>query len=396
MKIGIISYYYYPDLSAGSFRMQALVSSLLDKKKKVLVVCSFPNRYKSFQKKVNKKEVIDSLTIIRVPLILKKYDNIFAKFLNYLYFTISSFFIIRKANIDLIVGSSSRLMTAMLTFTIASILNKKFYLDIRDTFLANIEEMYLKNYISIFYKPLIFTLKKIENTMISRSLGTNLVSEGFDEYFEKNVKTFTYYTNGIDDLFLNIPDSDENNINYEGKVNILYAGNIGLGQGLENIIPFVAKNNKRYFFSIIGDGSKKSLLIKKIKRMGLSNIKVINPVNRKKLIIAYQEADILFLHLNDFKCLTNALPSKIFEYSVMGKPIVAGVNGFAKKFINNNFPHCKTFLPNNINKCEIAIEESIKLKVSKENVHNIKEKFSRRKIMNSMSDTLIRLYDESN
>ena len=48
----------------------------------------------------------------------------------------------------------------------------------------------------------------------------------------------------------------------------------------------------------------------------------------------YDKASILFLHLNDYEAFYKVLPSKIFEYATTGKPIIAGVNGFAKDVIS--------------------------------------------------------------
>ena len=53
----------------------------------------------------------------------------------------------------------------------------------------------------------------------------------------------------------------------------------------------------------------------------------------KELIKKYQEADILFLHLNNYKAFLKVLPSKIFEYSATHKPICAGVSGHSKEFL---------------------------------------------------------------
>ena len=49
MKILVLSFYFRPDLSAGSFRVSALVDKLLLRGFKVEVVTTSPNRYASFK-----------------------------------------------------------------------------------------------------------------------------------------------------------------------------------------------------------------------------------------------------------------------------------------------------------------------------------------------------------
>ena len=48
--------------------------------------------------------------------------------------------------------------------------------------------------------------------------------------------------------------------------------------------------------------------------------------------------DVLFLHLNDYSAFRKVIPSKIFEYAATGKPIVAGVSGYAAEFLRHENP----------------------------------------------------------
>ena len=84
---------------------------------------------------------------------------------------------------------------------------------------------------------------------------------------------------------------------------ILYAGNIGDSQGLHRIIPDIANLMKDFQFKLIGDGSAKKLLIDNDLFKSQTNIEISNPMLRNELIYEYQNADILFLHLNDLSNL---------------------------------------------------------------------------------------------
>ena len=67
----------------------------------------------------------------------------------------------------------------------------------------------------------------------------------------------SFYTNGIDDVFLKYDfTKDKKN----KKVIITYAGNIGEGQGLEKIVPDMARKlGNEYEIHIIGDGGRKKV-----------------------------------------------------------------------------------------------------------------------------------------
>ena len=61
------------------------------------------------------------------------------------------------------------------------------------------------------------------------------------------------------------------------------------------------------------------------------------------MINEYQKANILFLHLNDLNSFHKVLPSKIFEYAATGKPILAGVKGYAAKFLREQVKGVEIF-----------------------------------------------------
>jgi glycosyltransferase involved in cell wall biosynthesis len=66
---------------------------------------------------------------------------------------------------------------------------------------------------------------------------------------------------------------------------------------------------------------------------------------REGLFEQYRSADILFLHLNDYQAFHKVLPSKIFEYAATGKPILAGVGGYAAAFLREKVPGVAVFEP---------------------------------------------------
>ena len=80
-----------------------------------------------------------------------------------------------------------------------------------------------------------------------------------------------------------------------------------------------------------------------IKDQQVDNVEICDPVNRDSLLIEYSNTDILFLCLNDKAAFLKVLPSKLFEYAATGKPILAGVSGYAAKFIDENIVGCEVF-----------------------------------------------------
>ena len=89
------------------------------------------------------------------------------------------------------------------------------------------------------------------------------------------------------------------------------------------------------------------MLKDEIEKLSLSNVVLKKPVNRKELQAIYNNADYLFIHLNDYPAFRKVLPSKIFELATFGKPIIAGVSGYAAEFIKKEVSDSFVFEPCN-------------------------------------------------
>jgi len=228
-RILYLSFYFEPDLCAGSFRNTPLAYELarqLDGSAEVDVFTTMPNRYRSFKQEAKEFEKFENITINRIIVPSHKSGLIdqVSSFKTF-YFQIISRTKVKKY--DLVYASSSRLFTAFLGARIAHKNNAKLYLDIRDIFRETIMDVFKNSFVKI---GLNFLLRPIENYTFRRANHINLVSKGFESYFKKyNNSTFSFFTNGIDDVFLNL--SLENNVKNKEKQTILYAGNIGEGRG---------------------------------------------------------------------------------------------------------------------------------------------------------------------
>tara|TARA_B100001057_G_scaffold498993_2_gene607940 strand:- start:2844 stop:4028 length:1185 start_codon:yes stop_codon:yes gene_type:complete len=391
LKILIISYFYYPDLSAGSFRTKSLVDILKKYNNSNLdleVICSAPNRYKNYKHKAaNKFEKINNVTIRRIN-VPNLGNGIISQIIGFSFFSIKLIYIVKKNNYNIIYATSAKLMTAFLAALIARTKKIPLYLDIRDLFLDSVEDMFPK----IILFPIMPVLRKIEKFSFQSATRINLVSKGFKEYFKnKHISDkFSFYSNGIDREFLEYfkPQLIKNRVPVNKKmINVLYAGNIGDGQGLEKIIPkFSNSLNSKIKFKIIGSGGKMNHLLKAIKDQNCQNIEILKPIHREKLLYEYECADILFLHLNDLKAYEKVLPSKIFEYAATGKPILAGVKGYAKSFLEEEVKNSYIFKPCNL-------EDSLKtfdlIQLGFSDRINFNKKFERNLIMNCFAKEIV-------
>ncbi len=242
---------------------------------------------------------------------------------------------------DLVLATTSRLMTGFLGAVIARRMGVPLYLDIRDIFTDTMENLMSGRLLS----GVLPVFRWMERFAIRSASRINLVSEGFSSYFETITEKhkFVFFPNGVDEEFI---ANDFRKEACGALPQILYAGNIGAGQGLHRIVPHVAKcleNECR--FLIVGDGGMRRELEEGLEKAGVVNVRLLDPVPRSHLLELYAEADYLFLHLNDHKTFRRVLPSKIFEYAATGKPLLAGVAGYSREFILDYVGHAAVFDP---------------------------------------------------
>ena len=387
MRILLLSYYYPPDIGPGSLRAKSIVDALLEEgpsNLKIDVITTTPNRYHSLN--VFDTKIVNNNRVLINRVVLPQHKNgkldqvkCFASFC----FAVRR--ITSKKKWDTIIATSSRLMTASLATYIAKQSNSKIYLDIRDLFTDTINDV-LKNKFLRILIPIFYSLEKWTFKSANK---LNIVSPGFSNYIEKIAPkvSISTYTNGVDEMFIKNNFLTKKN---SSKPLILYAGNIGDGQGLHRIIPDIANLMKDFQFKLIGDGSAKKLLIDNDLFKSQTNIEISNPMLRNELIYEYQNADILFLHLNDHKAFLKVLPSKIFEYAATGKPIIAGVSGYAAEFLKEEVKGVEVFDPCDVASMKIGLEKLLSGPKIIDR-HDFCLRYSRKKIMKKLAKDVLTL-----
>jgi len=235
----------------------------------------------------------------------------------------------------------------------------------------------------------------LERWAVRRADKVNLVTVGFLGYFQPKYpkRQFSQFTNGVDDDFLEFPLHGCRDQSKERPLQVLYAGNVGDGQGLHRIVPELARRlGDEVQFRVVGAGSRLEVLREAITASGLNNVELVEPVAREQLLDLYRQADVLFLHLNDFRAFRRVLPSKVFEYAATGKPVWAGVGGYAAEFIRSEIANAAVFAP-----CDSAgaIAALRRLKLGQTPRPEFIARFARSRIMRVMAADVLELVEST-
>jgi glycosyltransferase involved in cell wall biosynthesis len=116
----------------------------------------------------------------------------------------------------------------------------------------------------------------------------------------------------------------------EGKFTVLFAGTMGVMQGLDTVLECAAlcqTSVPQAQFVLVGGGADRSRLVDKAKEMKLTNLKFLPTQPPSAMGPIYARSDILLVHLKNNHLFEITIPSKTQAYLFMGKPLLAAMRG---------------------------------------------------------------------
>ncbi|QBA65411.1 glycosyltransferase [Muriicola soli] len=121
-----------------------------------------------------------------------------------------------------------------------------------------------------------------------------------------------------------------------------YAGNLGLVQGMEVLIEAFSKVKKsnlshQWHLDIYGTGALEVELKSQAEKLGLEEwVHFHGALPKEVLSIHLSKVDVLYLGLISSEALDKTIPSKLFDYLIFGKPILAAITGEGKDILEKN------------------------------------------------------------
>lgn len=116
----------------------------------------------------------------------------------------------------------------------------------------------------------------------------------------------------------------------EAHTVVLYTGNMGAKQKLENVLEAAAqlRAHQDILFLFVGDGTEKARLQQYARDKAISNVRflpLVPPQPKELLPQMLAAADVLVLN-QSAQVVDTVIPSKLFTYMATGRPVVAAVN----------------------------------------------------------------------
>lgn len=393
---GVSTAYLYNDIALG------LVENGFD----VVVLTTTPH-YNLIESELVKQPIAKKLfgiyyqsdfkgiQVYHIP--LKKYKSTVKRLMSFVYWHILSLFIgfsIKKINF--VLSPSPPLSIGFISLLIAKLKGAKS--------VYNVQEIYpdlLINQGSLKSPIIINLLKLFEKFIYNYSAAVTTI----DEVFYATISSRFSDTSKLKiipnfvDTELYKPLNQKQDLpsvfgSDNGKIKILYAGNIGFFQDWEPVL-FAAKEllKDNIEFWVIGEGVQKEYLEIEVQNQNLSNVRIFPYQSRELIPIINNYADIHFIAINQ-QMEQEGFPSKVYTIMACAKPIVVvtGENTPLYNFLKDI--NCAELITNNrnVNFTEaikkLAFDKELRVRLGNNGYEEIIKNYSKKVVVSKYANLL--------
>ncbi|MES2515818.1 MAG: glycosyltransferase family 4 protein [Bacteroidota bacterium] len=345
MKLLILTQYFPPEVGAPQNRLFELAVRLKKLGIEVSVLTAMPNYpqmkiYEGYEGKSYVYEEIEGIPVHRTSIYLPKSKSIVQRLLNYFSFVYSSARVGKKkvGDVDVIMCESPPLFLGYSALYLKRKKKAKLIFNVSDLWPESAEKLGV-----VTNTQMLKLAYRLEEKLYRKSVLVTGQTQGICKSINQrfpSVKTF-WLPNGVDVSYYN-PYTVTGNWRKvhgftESDVLFLYAGIIGLAQGLEVILKAAdqLKGQPHIKFILLGSGPEKQKLLTIKMEKQLSNVFFFDAVSKNQMPQIVQASDVSVIPLRKLELFLGAIPSKIFENLAMEKPVILAVDGEARELFVN-------------------------------------------------------------
>ena len=340
MRILFFSHYYSPEGNAPATRVSALAERWAAAGHEVTVVTCAPNVpngvvYEGYR---NRKtvETVRGVKVVRVKTYIAANKGAVKRMLNFVsYFFSALWTALWLPKADVAIATSPQIFCGYAGVWYKRLRRVPLVMEIRDIWPESMGAVGAK-----IPRLAYWVLEKIERAMYKACARLVTVGEGYRaRLVEKGVPK--------DKISIVM-----NKCGLTGKFVVSYIGTVGMACGLEVVLDAAGMLGKggpqssatagadaqervppKVVFVIVGDGAHRVNLEEEAKKRGLTNVVFTGRQPKESMPDWINSSDASLVHLKKAELFTTVMPSKIFESAGCKKPIVMGVDGYAKKLV---------------------------------------------------------------
>lgn len=340
MRILILSQWFDPE---PAFKGLNFARELVKQGHEVEVLTGFPNYpggklYPGYRVTLFSREVIDGISVIRVPLYPSHDASAVKRVLNYASFAISAALLgtllVKRA--DVLYAYHPPATIAIPAISLRFLRGIPYVYDVMDlwpdTLAATgmVSNRFILKCVGLYCRMAYRLAGHI--VVLSPGFKQMLCSRGVPE------KKITVIHSWCDEKQMDDTGSraSPHEPRMSGRFNVVFAGTMGKAQGLDAVLDaakLVRERCPSVQFVFVGGGIEVAHLRERVRAESLANVLFLPRLPVSEIGTVLRLADILLVHLKDDPLFRITIPSKTQAYLATGKPILMAVRGDASELV---------------------------------------------------------------
>jgi glycosyltransferase involved in cell wall biosynthesis len=344
VRILYVSQYFPPEMGAPAARVHELSREWARLGHDVTVLTAFahhPTGVKAPRDRavLTRRERVDGVEVVRTYVWAAANKGTARRMLSYASFLASAALIgpWRVRRPDVVVATSPQLLCGLAGYLLARCLRAPFVFEVRDLWPESILAVE-----ALRDGPFIRALKGLARFLYTRCDRIVTVGEGYRagivlRYAIPEGK-IDVVPNGID-TGLFVPQSRVGAVRRElgwgDRFVVMYVGTHGMAHGLGDVLEAarLLRDEPRLLFVFVGEGAEKEALRRTAAAQRLDNVQFIDQQPKARVPLFYAACDLGLVTLRDTPLFQEVLPSKLFEYLGMERPVLLTVGGEARRVV---------------------------------------------------------------
>ncbi len=348
MKILYISQYFPPEIAAPAARVSELSRNWAASGHQVTVLTGFPNHptglvHPEYRKRLRRlifREQAEGVRIIRSWLWPRPNRKAFGRMLSFVSFSVSAaiagLFLSRP---DVVIATSPQLLVGLSGWWLARAKRVPFVFEVRDLWPESLSAVGMGDDHSILHRG----LARIAGFLYRQSDRIVVVTPAFKahliEKWHTPAEKISVVQNGVEtELFTPncVDDQLKRELAAEGKLVACYIGTMGMAHGLDTLLQAAAdlqRSCPQVRFVLVGDGAERENIAAQSRALGLSNLRIVDAQPREKIPSYICAADVCLVLLKRTPVFETVIPTKMLEFMACARPVILGVEGQAKKIM---------------------------------------------------------------
>lgn len=344
MRILFFSHYFPPESNAPAARTHAHCRRWAAAGHDVTVVTCVPNHprgvvYPGYRNRLRQVEEMDGVRVVRVGTYLAANADVWKRTASWLsYMAAAVLFGIVERRPDIVIATSPQFFCAWAGVLVGAVRLRPLLLEIRDLWPASITAVG-----AVRSRPALWLLERLERLTYAAAAHIVTVGDGYRQGLVKrgvDPPRVSVVTNGVDtELFRPRRPNPayQTRLGVAGCFVVAWCGTIGLAHGLEVVLRagarLIERARRDVVFLLVGDGARLDALRAAAAHQGLENVIFTGRLDRSEIPNVLSCSNAFLVHLRASPIFTTVMPSKIFEGAAMALPLVVGVRGFARRFV---------------------------------------------------------------